>query len=222
MQRTLLLQKRKNNNNNTNFPGRGESRNLTFKGHPGTELLWGEWGDKIQMAALRVSEVTRWLYAQRDSPWPEWAPQLPGPLWNTDSWQPYTFCMLYSHFSVSCTTTHPPKKVVSFQDPELWSHKLTRTHSSASSVHQLTEVWTSRPMSAITCGGGAFPKLLVFFLGNIWTFAFFLFMRVSRVKGKNGVPTAMIEIERKKTKNLSGSAVVGGGLLIKMFVNVQF
>lgn len=47
-------------------------------------------------------------------------------------------------------------------------------------------------------------------------------MRVSRVKGKHGVPTAMIEIERKKTKNLSRSAVVDGGLLIKMFVNVQF
>lgn len=78
MERTLLLQKRgKKKNDNTNFPGRGESRNVTFKGHPGTGLLWGEWGDKIQMAALRVSEVMRWLSAQRDSIWPEWAPRSP-------------------------------------------------------------------------------------------------------------------------------------------------
>lgn len=53
-------------------------------------------------------------------------------------------------FQWAAATTHPPKKVVSFQDPKLWSRKLTRTHSLASSMHQLTEVWTSRPMSAVT------------------------------------------------------------------------
>lgn len=52
MEKTLYVVKRRK----TNFPGSGETRSLIRKSRLAAGQLWGGGGEKVGMAALRISE----------------------------------------------------------------------------------------------------------------------------------------------------------------------